>query len=93
MRDCLPWGQQFPAPSFDGEFVVEDARIVGARHLKLKVRRDGATQPLLDAIAFNQADLIAAVGTAPVHLVYRLEVNEFRGRRSPQLVVEYIGTN
>jgi single-stranded-DNA-specific exonuclease len=47
----------------------------------------------LDAIAFNQADLIAAVGAAPVHLVYRLEVNEFRGRRSPQLVVEYIGTN
>ncbi|MEJ2161169.1 MAG: single-stranded-DNA-specific exonuclease RecJ [Chromatiales bacterium] len=93
LRDCLPWGQQFPAPSFDGEFVVEDARIVGARHLKLKVRRDGATEPLLDAIAFNQADLIAKVGAAPVHLVYRLEVNEFRGRRSPQLVVEYIGTN
>lgn len=93
LRECLPWGQQFPPPLFDGEFSVEDARIVAARHLKLKVRSGGATGPLLDAIAFNQADLISAVGAVPVRLVYRLDVNEYRGRRTPQLIVEHIGLN
>ncbi len=93
LRECLPWGQQFPPPLFDGEFNVEDARIVGARHLKLKVRSAGAAGPLLDAIAFNQADLISAVGAASVRLVYRLEVNEYRGRSSPQLIVEHVGLN
>ncbi len=90
LRECLPWGQQFPAPLFDGEFVIEEAGIVGARHLRLKVRPGVGASPLLNGIAFNQADALSDLGRCPVRLVYRLEVNEFRASRTPQLVIEHI---
>lgn len=82
-----PWGTAFPEPLFDGRFEVVDRRIVGERHLKLKVRPVGG-KALLDAIAFRQTDSDWPSGPVSVEMVYRLEVNEFRGWRSPQLVVE-----
>ncbi len=92
LRDFLPWGQRFPAPLFDGEFAVEETRVLGGRHLKLRVRPDSGARRVLDAIAFNQADRVEDIGDRAVRLVYRLEVNDYRGRRTPQLVVEYIET-
>ena len=88
LRQAGPWGAGFPEPLFSGDFVVVEQRIVGERHLKLRVK---ATQggPVLDAIAFNQAD----EGTAYrgyVQLAYRLDVNEYRGWESAQLIVEQI---
>ena len=63
---------------------------MGERHLKMKVRcPDGAG--LVDAIAFNLADKKVFPGQT-VGLVYRLDVNEYRGSRSAQLVVEHIRT-
>ena len=81
-----PWGQQFPEPIFDDEFRVSRHRVVGERHLKLTLERGGVE---VDAIAFNvdveawqndPLDTLAAL--------YRLEINEYRGQRSAQLVIE-----
>ena len=87
LREAGPWGQAFPEPVFDGVFVVEDRRVVGDTHLKMRARPTAGGPPI-DAIAFNQAQMIAA---PPVlQLVYRLDVNEFRGLASPQLMVDHV---
>ncbi|HUO82111.1 MAG TPA: single-stranded-DNA-specific exonuclease RecJ [Gammaproteobacteria bacterium] len=84
LRHCGPWGQGFPEPVFEGLFDVVGRRTVGASHLKLSVRasRGGA---VCDAIAFNQAGQLPP---SRARLVYRLDVNAWRGARRLQLVVE-----
>ena len=85
-----PWGQGFPEPRFDGEFLLEDQRLVGERHLKLRVRPMDGSQSL-DAIAFNiDTDHWPRTDVHRVRLVYRLDVNEFRGARALQLMVEHM---
>lgn len=91
LRNAGPWGQGFPEPLFDGLFEVRSRRVVGERHLKLAVAPEGG-EPVLDAIAFNQADDEHGAVGARVRLVYRLDVNEFRGTRTVQLVVEHIAS-
>lgn len=88
LRQAGPWGAGFPEPLFSGDFAVVEQRIVGERHLKLRVK---STQggPVLDAIAFNQADE-GTVYRGYVQLAYKLDVNEFRGWESAQLIVEQI---
>jgi single-stranded-DNA-specific exonuclease len=86
LREAGPWGAGFPEPVFSGEFHVDDQRIVGENHLKMRVR-PGAGGGTIDAIAFNQAD---ALCRGLVQLTYRLDVNEYRGVDSPQLIVEQI---
>lgn len=84
-----PWGQGFPEPLFDGVFEIVNRRIVGERHLKLTVRLPDGGQPF-DAIAFNTMDDEWPDTVELVELAYRLDVNEFNGRRSAQLLVEHI---
>ncbi len=86
LREAGPWGAGFPEPVFQGDFQVAEQRVVGDRHLKLKVLAQGAARPL-DAIAFNQEHPGLR---GDVRLAYRLDVNEFRGIESAQLVVEQI---
>ena len=86
LRDAGPWGSGFPEPLWSGDFTVIEQRTVGENHLKLRVRPpDGSS--IVDAIAFNQA---GPAFRGVVQLAYRLDVNEFRGVESPQLVVEQI---
>lgn len=90
LREAVPWGQAFPAPLFDGEFEVLEQRVVGEKHLKLVLSTPASRGRVIDAIAFN-ADLAqwpAARGR--VRLAYRVDVNEYRGLRTPQLVVELV---
>lgn len=90
LADGGPWGQQFPEPCFDGDFVILQQRLVGEHHLKLVLQLPG-TMTYLDAIAFNVDRNIWPDPTlARVHVAYRLEVNEFRGQRKLQLVVEQL---
>ena len=86
LRSAGPWGAGFPEPLFSGAFDVIEQRTVGDNHLKLKVRACDGGQ-LLDAIAFRQA---GSVYRGTVLLTYRLDVNEYRGFETPQLVVEQI---
>jgi len=88
LRDAGPWGQGFPAPVFEGEFDVLGSRTVGECHLKMNLRPAAAGRGSIDAIAFNTPPLPA--GCQRLRMVYRLDVNEYRGVESAQLVVEHI---
>ncbi len=88
LRSSGPWGQGFPEPVFDGRFRVISQRILGDRHLKMVLEPEGGGA-LLDAIAFNQAERVPARQDPVIHAAYRLDVNEFRGERNLQLMVEY----
>ncbi len=82
-----PWGKGFSEPLFDGAFEVLEARLVGERHLKLRVGTPEGVP--LDAIGFNLGErLTEAAGQ--VRLAYRLDVNEYRGVRAPQLILEHL---
>ncbi len=90
LRASGPWGQQFPEPIFDDQFEVIEQRTVGQRHLKLRVRRSQGKR-VLDAIAFGYFDKHSAPPpAASLHVAYRLEVNEYQGIRTPQLIIEHI---
>lgn len=84
-----PWGQHFPEPVFDGRFKVMDKRIVGEKHLKLRLQIDGNNR-IFDAIAFNQTDENWPYNSHEIHSTYRLDINEFRGNSQLQLIVEHI---
>lgn len=88
LREAGPWGQMFPEPVFDGRFRLLQQRIVGERHLKVMVEPVGGG-PLLDAIAFNiDTALWPDNGIREVELAYKLDVNEFRGNRNVQLIID-----
>jgi single-stranded-DNA-specific exonuclease len=89
LREAGPWGQGFPEPLFDGLFEISQSRIVGGRHVKLTVCYPGGRQ-WLDAIAFNGVEHGWHEIRRAVRMAYRLDVNEFRGRRSVQLIVDYL---
>lgn len=76
------WGQGFPEPLFEGEFRVQTQRIVGEKHLKLKLASPAG---IFDAIRFFHAD------PAPdtVHAVYSLGINEYNGSETLQLIVRH----
>lgn len=83
-----PWGQGFPEPLFDNILAVRDQRVVGEKHLKLRVQHPGGGVEI-DAIAFGRAPLNNARG-AMARVVYRLDVNHYRGSTTAQLVVEHL---
>ena len=82
-----PWGQAFDEPLFEGEFEILSRRIVGDNHLKLTLRVPDSKR-VLDAIAFNATDADWPAGTSRLTAAYRLDVNEFRGQRSVQLIIQ-----
>jgi single-stranded-DNA-specific exonuclease len=75
------WGQAFEAPLFCDEVDVLAQRLVGERHLKLRVRHQGQTR---DAIWFGHAEPVAE----RVRLAYRLVLDEYQGQQRLQMVVE-----
>ncbi len=94
LRSGGPFGQAFPDPIFDGEFKVLHQKLVGEKHLKLMLEplyKGHPTNVMIDGIAFN-VDLRrwpdASVKT--VRLAYKLDVNEFRGNQSLQLMIDHI---
>ncbi len=76
------WGQGFPAPQFQGEFAVLNQRVVGEKHLKLDVSLQNTRY---EAMAFFHHDPLPErfVG------VYAPMLNEFNGRLSIQLKLQY----
>jgi single-stranded-DNA-specific exonuclease len=91
LRDGGPWGQHFPEPLFDGEFLLVQQRLVGGRHLKMVLAHPEAPQQVIDAIAFS-IDPRAWPNTdvRRVRIAYRLDINEWRGTETVQLLVEYL---
>ncbi|MBK4772411.1 MAG: single-stranded-DNA-specific exonuclease RecJ [Pantoea sp. Morm] len=90
LREAGPWGQAFPEPVFDGQFKLLQQRLVGERHLKVMVEPLGGG-PLLDGIAFNvDTSLWPDSSVRQVQLAYKLDINEYRGNRSVQLIIDHI---
>lgn len=87
LRNAAPWGQHFPEPQFHGDFVIVQKRILKGAHIKLMLRPRDDARLTIAAIAFN-AELEAwpEIGD-PVSLLYRLDVNEYSGSLTPQMMV------
>ncbi|MGB7757727.1 MAG: single-stranded-DNA-specific exonuclease RecJ [Salinisphaera sp.] len=81
-----PWGAGFEAPLFHGAYHVLGQRVVGSGHLKLTVQSSRGGAPL-EAMIFNRDEPLDAACVQ--RLVFRLQVNEFRGRQSANLIVQY----
>jgi single-stranded-DNA-specific exonuclease len=90
LRNAGPWGQHFPEPLFHGVFQLVQQRIVGERHLKVVLKTEcGSLQ--LDGIAFGvDRDVWPNPTVRWVELAYKLDVNEFRGQESVQLLIAHI---
>jgi single-stranded-DNA-specific exonuclease len=82
LLDREVWGQGFPPPVFLDEFVVENQRLVGDKHLKLRLARDGQR---FNAMLFRHE----APVPGRIRGAYRLAVDEFNGAQSVQLTVEH----
>ena len=89
LRMAGPWGQGFPEPSFDGVFNLLERRIVGDKHFKM-VLAEPATGLRLEAIAFNQNGKHLPPDCRQVRIVYRPDINEYRGGKRMQLLVDAI---
>jgi len=87
------WGQGFPQPLFCDTFEVEARRVVGERHLKMQLRKEGRRY---EAMCFNAVDPGAGAEARQsnpqanrIRAAYRLAVNEFNGLKNVLLNVEH----
>ncbi|MGB7649771.1 MAG: single-stranded-DNA-specific exonuclease RecJ [Gallionella sp.] len=80
--DAQIWGQGFPAPLFDDDFSVVNQRVVGEKHLKLKLKKSGQ---LFEAMLFGQAEPLPDT----IHALYSVSVNEYNDKRSVQLLIRH----
>jgi single-stranded-DNA-specific exonuclease len=76
------WGQGFPQPLFEGTFSVLQQRVVGEKHTKLKLTCEAGS---FDAMLFFHADQLPK----NIHAVYSLEINEYNGTASLQLIIKH----
>jgi len=88
IRNAGPWGQGFAEPTFDGDFEVIDWRVVGEKHLKMELQSADAEKPI-SAIAFNSSASKMQESDGYIRAAFRLDVNEFRNKKTAQLIVEY----
>lgn len=89
LQQSATWGQGFPEPVFHGVFEVVQSTIVGQRHLKLVLRIPKGNL-LIDAIAFFIDHPEQWLGVRSCLAAYKLDINQFRGQRSIQFIVQYL---
>ncbi|HKV96684.1 MAG TPA: single-stranded-DNA-specific exonuclease RecJ [Gammaproteobacteria bacterium] len=89
LRTAGPWGQAFPEPSFDNVFQILERRIVGDGHVKLTLA-EPRSHAQVDAIAFHPVGAQLPMDCRQVRVVYRPDVNAWRGETRLQLLVEHI---
>ena len=75
------WGQGFPPPVFSEEVDVVSQRLVGEKHLALKLKHQGQS---VDGIWFGRIEPLPA----RVKLAYRLDVDEWQGQKRVRFLVE-----
>ena len=75
------WGQGFAYPTFSEDVEIISQRLVGEKHLKLQVLHRG---DVVDGIWFGRTEPLPNW----VHMAFRLDINEFRGERKVQFLVE-----
>lgn len=90
LRNAGPWGQHFPEPMFHGVFQLVEQRVVGERHLKVTLKTECGSVSL-DGIAFGvDREVWPDPSVRWVQLAYKLDLNEFRGRETVQLLITHI---
>ncbi|KAA0996921.1 single-stranded-DNA-specific exonuclease RecJ [Pseudomonas sp. ANT_J12] len=90
LRHAGPWGQHFPEPLFHGVFQLVEQRVVGERHLKVVLKSECGSVKL-DGIAFGiDRDIWPNPTIKWVELAYKLDLNEFRGNETVQLMIAHI---
>jgi single-stranded-DNA-specific exonuclease len=82
LLDEQVWGQGFPAPQFNDDFAVQNQRVVGEKHLKLRLDAGGR---IIEAILFGHNEPLPG----QIHAVYSLSVNEYNGTQSLQLIIRH----
>ncbi|MBI3480551.1 MAG: single-stranded-DNA-specific exonuclease RecJ [Nitrosomonadales bacterium] len=82
LLDEQVWGQGFPAPQFSDDFVVQNQRVVGEKHLKLRLTKN---RKPIEAILFGHSEPLPE----KIHAVYNLSVNEYNGSQSLQLIIRH----
>ncbi|MEI6734374.1 MAG: single-stranded-DNA-specific exonuclease RecJ [Comamonadaceae bacterium] len=75
------WGQGFAAPTFSEELEVLSQRLVGEKHLALKLKHQG--QPV-DGIWFGHTETLPA----RVKLAFRLDADAWNGVRRVRFLIE-----
>lgn len=87
LADASIWGHGFAPPIFDGVFEVLSFKVLKDKHLKLSLRYPDVQYPI-DAIYFNFDSSIWDYRAAQVHLLFQLDINEWNGKQSLQLMVK-----
>ena len=89
LQQAGPWGQHFPEPTFEGDFKILQQRLLGGSHLKMMLEnRQGM---LLDAIWFNiDTRLFPDLSIKQAKIIYKLDINEYKGTKNLQLRVENV---
>lgn len=84
-----PWGHMFPEPVFFNRFFLIDVKVVGAKHLKLKLKTEGGK--ILDGIYFKSADKLTEILSKDSFMaVYNLNINRYGGYQRLSLNIQYI---
>lgn len=87
LADASIWGHGFAPPIFDSVFEVLSFKILKDKHLKLSLRYPDVQYPI-EAIYFNFDSSIWDYRTERVHLLFQLDINEWNGKQSLQLMVK-----
>ncbi|MBT8449427.1 MAG: single-stranded-DNA-specific exonuclease RecJ, partial [Gammaproteobacteria bacterium] len=88
LEELGPWGQLFSEPCFDGQFEVYDWQILKDKHIKFQL--EGNAGGILEAIAFNVDETLLETAFSRIEILYRMNVNRFRGSRRVQLLIDYL---
>ncbi|MDE0843714.1 MAG: single-stranded-DNA-specific exonuclease RecJ [Psychrobacter pacificensis] len=87
LADASIWGHGFAPPIFDGVFEVLSFKILKDKHLKLSLRYPDVQYPI-EAICFNFDNDAWDYRAKKVHLLFQLDINEWNGKQSLQLMVK-----
>jgi single-stranded-DNA-specific exonuclease len=83
------WGQGFPQPLFCDTFDVQHQRVVGEKHLKLGLAKDGRRYEAICFNALEQGRGVQGPIRGRIRTAYRLSINEYNGLKSVQINVEH----
>ena len=86
LADASIWGHGFAPPIFDGVFEVLSFKILKDKHLKLSLRYPDVQYPI-EAIYFNFDSEGWDYRAEKVHILFQLDINEWNGKQSLQLMV------
>ena len=85
------WGQGFPYPIFNARFLVKHQYVVGGKHLKLKLRKVKSNTGESNSLHLYESMLFFYQDSLPeeIDAVYRLNVNEYSGNDTLQLILDH----